>query len=50
MFEGLSALHEQNIIHRDLKADNILYNNKGELKICDFGLAKKKSKRMTNRV
>ena len=28
------------VLHRDLKTSNILYNNKGELKICDFGMAR----------
>ena len=38
---GIEYLHSKNIIHRDLKPSNILYNNKGVLKICDFGLARK---------
>ncbi|GLC34170.1 hypothetical protein PLESTM_000165800 [Pleodorina starrii] len=37
---GLEYLHENWVIHRDLKTSNILYNNRGELKICDFGLAR----------
>ena len=28
------------VLHRDLKTSNLLVNNKGELKICDFGMAR----------
>ena len=34
---GLADLHAQNVIHRDIKSDNILYNLKGQIKIADLG-------------
>ena len=40
LFCGMHYLHENWVLHRDLKTSNILYSNKGELKICDFGLAR----------
>ncbi len=38
-FKGLSFAHKNNVIHRDIKPDNILVNESLELKIGDFGLA-----------
>ncbi|MBS0357818.1 MAG: protein kinase [Proteobacteria bacterium] len=40
---GIYHLHNQNILHRDLKSMNILLTNEGRAKLCDFGLAKVKA-------
>lgn len=54
MFEGLNYLHNRGVLHRDIKAANILISNQGELKFADFGLARFFSKSRpldyTNRV
>ncbi|CBF74071.1 protein stk47 [Aspergillus nidulans FGSC A4] len=54
MFEGLSYLHHRGVLHRDIKAANILISNQGRLKYADFGLARffSKSRQLdyTNRV
>jgi serine/threonine protein kinase len=38
---GLSAIHQQGIIHRDMKPDNVMVRSNGMLAIADFGIAKK---------
>ncbi|KAM0334046.1 hypothetical protein ACHAQA_001066 [Verticillium albo-atrum] len=37
---GIAYLHENWILHRDLKTSNLLLNNRGQLKIADFGMAR----------
>ena len=39
--KSIEYFHMKNIMHRDLKTSNLLYNNRGQLKVCDFGLARK---------
>ncbi|KAF9886695.1 hypothetical protein FE257_011209 [Aspergillus nanangensis] len=40
LLSGLDFLHSQWIMHRDLKTSNLLMNNRGEIKIADFGMAR----------
>ncbi len=40
LLDGLSYCHGKNFLHRDIKCSNILINNRGKVKLADFGLAR----------
>ncbi|KAG6768339.1 hypothetical protein POTOM_027249 [Populus tomentosa] len=54
LLSGLQHCHERGILHRDIKASNLLIDKNGMLKIADFGLAnffiRKPKRPLTNRV
>jgi len=53
LINGIRHAHMKRIIHRDLKPSNLLVNNRGQLKIADWGLARSWSsdaKNLTNPV
>lgn len=38
--QGLEYIHNQCVIHRDIKPENLVFDQKGYLKITDFGIAR----------
>ncbi|OLY77893.1 Cyclin-dependent kinase 11B [Smittium mucronatum] len=43
LLSAVAFLHDNWILHRDLKTSNLLMNNEGQIKVADFGLARKYS-------
>lgn len=43
LLRGLSYCHKRRVLHRDVKPQNLLISEIGELKLADFGLARAKS-------
>ena len=40
MLEGIAFCHSRRVLHRDLKPQNLLINERGFVKLADFGLAR----------
>ena len=40
LLQGIAFCHDNRVLHRDLKPQNLLINTKGQLKLADFGLAR----------
>lgn len=43
ILEGLAYIHQNGVVHRDIKLDNILLDGHGNIKIGDFGVSRQVS-------
>jgi serine/threonine protein kinase len=41
ILQGIHYMYEENIVHRDIKPDNIMLDGHGKIKIGDFGVARR---------
>ena len=46
--QGIAAAHEQHIIHRDIKPQNMIISRDGKVKVADFGIARAVSSQTMN--
>ena len=46
ILHGVAYMHSKNVFHRDLKPQNILISNQGDIKIADFGLGRVVGKKL----
>ena len=49
IINGIEYLHSRNIVHRDLKLENVLVFDHLNIRIADFGLARKIQNTMTSK-
>ena len=50
LLSGLFHVHQNGVIHRDIKAQNCIIDKNGKLYLIDFGMAKKVSEKDSDRV
>lgn len=48
LFRAINHCHSVRVVHRDIKPENIMYGRDGEVKLIDFGLAKRLHDSTTN--
>lgn len=44
--QAIAFIHSKSLMHRDLKAENLLLDSNGKVKLCDFGFARRVDKKL----